>query len=141
MPYADPARQREYMRRWIADRRTGWITANGPCTDCETWDELEVDHADASLKVSHRVWSWARERREAELTKCVVRCTACHKQKSLAAGDYSHLGENNWSAKLTVDDVLMIRASALSLRALARQLKVDYTLIWQVRTRRIWKHV
>ena len=36
----------------------------------------------AAIKISHRIWSWARERREAELLKCVARCKPCHKNKS-----------------------------------------------------------
>ena len=44
-------------------------------------------------------------------------------------------------AKLTGSDVLQIRSSALSGPVLAAQLGVDRTLIWQIRARRIWRHI
>lgn len=90
MPYADPERQREYQRRWKAERRAKWIRENGPCIDCGTWEKLEIDHADASTKTSHRIWSWSKVRREAELVKCVVRCDPCHQVKSLAQDNPSY---------------------------------------------------
>jgi hypothetical protein len=140
MPYKDPERQREYMRQWVASRRAEWLAMNGPCVDCKSWADLEVDHVDASAKVTHRVWSWSKVRREAELAKCVVRCTSCHQKKTLAAGEVPR-GEGNGMAKLTAGDVLLIRSSLLSLRVLAVQLKVDYSLVWQVRARKIWQHI
>lgn len=106
--------------------------------DCGSREALEVDHVDASTKVTHRVWSWSASRREGELAKCVVRCAPCHKKKS--AGEQSR-GEALPQAKLTEADVLMIRASKLTLRALAAQLGVDHTLVWQVRKRKIWQHI
>ena len=138
MPYKDPAAKREYMRKWMAARRRAWLQREGPCVDCGSLDDLQVDHVDAAVKVSHRIWSWARERREAELAKCVVRCDPCHKKKS--AGEKLR-GEESGMAKLTGSDVLQIRSSALSGPVLAAQLGVDRTLIWQIRARRIWRHI
>lgn len=83
MPYVDPDRRREYARDWMAKRRAEWFQANGPCFDCGTWEDLELDHIDPALKVSHRIWSWAKERREAELAKCVARCRSCHLKKTI----------------------------------------------------------
>lgn len=100
---------------------------------------MEVDHVDAATKVTHRVWSWAALRREAELAKCVVRCTDCHKKKS--AGEKHNAGEANPAAKLTEAGVLLIRGSSRSLRSLATELGVDYTLVWQVRQRKVWQHI
>jgi hypothetical protein len=84
MPYKDVAKQREYKRIWIAKRRTDWLSANGPCVDCGSWEKLEVDHENPTLKVTHRIWSWTRSRREVELAKCKIRCKACHKIKTIA---------------------------------------------------------
>jgi hypothetical protein len=139
MPYADPAKQAEYQRAWMAKRRVAWIEASGPCVDCGSWENPEVDHVDASTKVEHRVWSWAAPRREAELAKCVVRCTDCHKQKS--AGEKNNAGEDNPMAKLTEEGVRLIRSSSRSLRDLADELGVDYSLVGQVRRGQIWKHI
>lgn len=87
MPYKDKAAQRAYQRDWMKQRRQAWFEANGPCVDCGASEHLEVDHADASLKVAHRVWSWAEDRRLAELEKCVVRCQSCHKKKTKLNGE------------------------------------------------------
>jgi hypothetical protein len=86
MPYADPARQREFQARWIAQRRAEWF-AGKTCSDCGTPDDLHLDHRDPKLKVSHRIWSWSRARREVELAKCVARCEPCHLIKTRAGGE------------------------------------------------------
>lgn len=140
MPYSDPQKQREYQRQWVAARRSNWIAENGPCTDCGTWDDLEIDHIDARTKVDHRIWSWSVERRETELAKCVVRCDPCHRRKTVAAGECAR-GEANGATKITADNVRMIRSSPLSGPALGTLLGVDRTLIWQIRARRIWRHI
>lgn len=81
MPYADPERQREYMRNWIAARRAAWLEGKS-CVVCGSQEDLEVDHIDRMSKVDHRIWSWAHERREAELVKCQVLCQVHHKEKT-----------------------------------------------------------
>ena len=86
MPYKDPKKrrafQREYQKKWIAQRRDEWLIANGPCVECGSWENLQIDHKDPNTKVSHRIWSWAKERREAELAKCQAMCEKCHNKKS-----------------------------------------------------------
>ncbi len=52
-----------------------------------------------------------------------------------------HAGEKNKAAKLTDAAVRKIRKSSDSTSTLAKKYGVDYTLIWQVRKRKIWKHV
>lgn len=44
-------------------------------------------------------------------------------------------------AKLTEEDVRLIRTSPRSLRDLATELRVDYSLVWQVRAGKIWQHI
>lgn len=83
MPYVDPAVQNAYQRRRLAARRRAWLEVNGPCVQCGSTVNLEVDHIDPATKVDHKVWSWRRERREAELAKCQVLCVRCHRAKSL----------------------------------------------------------
>jgi len=82
VPYRDKEAQREYQRRWMARRREDWLSANGPCVKCGSWDDLEVDHIDPSKKVSHKVWSWREDRRLEELAKCQVLCRNCHYAKT-----------------------------------------------------------
>lgn len=104
MPYADPDAKRAYQREWWNRRRTEWIAEHGPCIDCGGAVDLEVDHVDASTKVSHRIWSWSKVRREAELAKCVVRCHDCHGRKSTIERDRGFV-----PTKLTFEQVGEIR--------------------------------
>jgi 5-methylcytosine-specific restriction endonuclease McrA len=77
---------REYQRKWAARRRSAWITANGPCVKCGSWDDLEADHIDrASKSIEPRaLWSMSPRNplRIAELPKLQVLCFECHKEKS-----------------------------------------------------------
>lgn len=73
-------RQREYQRQWVAQRRSVYF-ADKACVDCGATERLELDHEDPAQKVSHRIWSWAQERRDAEIAKCVVRCADCHRER------------------------------------------------------------
>jgi hypothetical protein len=140
VPYKDPEHKLAWQRQRNAERRQNWLEANGPCVDCGSWECLEVDHVDASLKVSHKVWSWREERRLAELSKCVVRCHSCHLKKTRLKGEYAH-GETHGNVKLTHVDVLAIRASGESYRKLAQRYNVDHTLIYQIKKRKIWTHI
>lgn len=83
MPYKDRLKQLEYQRQWIAQRRAQWLQQNGPCVVCGSKENLEVDHIDPTQKVTHKVWSLALEKREAELSKCQVLCADCHLKKTV----------------------------------------------------------
>lgn len=117
VPYKDKEKQREYQRKWMAKRRGEWIQKNGPCVDCASWEDLEIDHIDPSskdarLKGEHRrgtssVFSWSSERREVELAKCIVRCCECHKNKSRSE---AMRGEENGMSLLTEERVREIRS-------------------------------
>jgi 5-methylcytosine-specific restriction endonuclease McrA len=85
MPFKSLAARRRYARDWMRRRRESWLAANGPCRQCGATADLEVDHIDPAQKVSHAVWSWSAARREAELAKCQVLCSTCHKKKTAAA--------------------------------------------------------
>ena len=78
MPYKSAAKQRTYQRKWWRRRRQDWIRANGPCARCGRWDTLHLHHRDPTTKVSHKVWSWSKVRRDAELAKCEVLCRFHH---------------------------------------------------------------
>lgn len=79
MPYADPRRQRAYQRRWYRRRRERFF-ADKCCQWCGSTESLELHHADPEAKETHRIWSWSRKRREAELGKCIVVCRQCHQE-------------------------------------------------------------
>lgn len=90
MPYKDLERQRAFQREAAAKRRAAWLAKNGPCRECGSWNDLEVDHIDPSQKTNHRIWSWSEERRATELAKCQVLCGPCHKAKTVAALEKTH---------------------------------------------------
>jgi hypothetical protein len=75
---------RTYQAAWVQRRRAEWLAANGPCVQCGSADQLEVDHIDRGEKLSHRIWSWTPARRDAELAKCQVLCAECHREKTAA---------------------------------------------------------
>jgi hypothetical protein len=93
MPFKDPAERRRYNREWMARRRAEWF-AGKTCVDCGATERLEVHHRDPEQKISHRVWTWADDRREAELAKCEPLCRPCHfkRHKRVAA----HGGERRY---------------------------------------------
>lgn len=77
MPLVGQAK-REYQRNWVADRRSEWFSDKS-CNHCGATENLELNHKDPSTKVTHRIWSWSKEKREEELAKCEPLCEACHK--------------------------------------------------------------
>lgn len=81
MGYLDPERQRAYLREWMRARRAEWLADKG-CVWCGATANLQIDHIDRTQKVSHRVWSWSRPKRDAELAKCQVLCKPCHLRKT-----------------------------------------------------------
>ncbi len=83
MGYADPDRQRDYQRRWAAERRAAFFV-DQCCSDCGVGERLELHHVDPSKKVSHSIWSWGERRRRSEIDKCVVLCVDCHRKHTAA---------------------------------------------------------
>ena len=81
------SRARAYTK--IKRLRQEWLIANGPCT-CGSWESLEVHHVDPATKVSHRIWSWSKEKREEELKKCMVLCHDCHLEETTARRRCGH---------------------------------------------------
>lgn len=79
MPLSGQAK-RDYQREWVATRRAAYLHGRS-CVLCGSAENLEFDHANPEHKVSHRVWSWSRERLEAELAKCVILCRRCHQER------------------------------------------------------------
>jgi hypothetical protein len=53
------------------------------CADCGSKENLELDHVYRQTKITHRIWSWSKQRQEEELAKCVARCHTCHVKKTL----------------------------------------------------------
>lgn len=140
MPFKDPEVQRKYLRERCARLRRDWLLANGPCVDCDSWDQLEVDHVDSKTKITHRVWTWTEERRSLELAKCVVRCHDCHVQKTGARQEYAH-GTENGRSRISEEEVWLIRRSSESTRVLAKRFDIGQRHIQKIRSGEKWKHL
>lgn len=94
MPYIDAAAQREYQRKWKAARRHEYLETRGnKCEECDSREDLEFHHRNRDEKLSHNIWSWRRERIEAELVKCDLLCSKCHLKETFRErkwGVYTH---------------------------------------------------
>lgn len=86
MPLTGDAK-REYQLVWMNRRREAWLVEQGPCTQCGSWNKLEVDHVNPEEKVLNpaKLWSLSPNNpvRIAELAKCQVLCEACHEAKTI----------------------------------------------------------
>ena len=79
-----PEEQKAYQAGWMAGRRSMWFRLNGPCVQCGSDKNLELDHINPEDKVTHNVWSFSKDKMEEELSKCQVLCNSCHKRKTAA---------------------------------------------------------
>lgn len=79
MPYTDAQAQRDYQRRWVAERRALFFSEK-ECEWCGARDRLELHHRDVTKKENHAIWSWGEARRLAEIAKCLVLCRGCHQR-------------------------------------------------------------
>lgn len=82
MPYKDRKVRNAYCLEWVRKRRRAWFDIHNQCAECGSTENLELDHIDPATKVDHKLWSWSRERRDAELAKCHALCLDCHKKKT-----------------------------------------------------------
>lgn len=73
---------RNYQREWVRKRRKAYFD-DKVCAKCSNSSNLELHHTDPSTKVSHKIWSWSKEKRDKELEKCIVLCYDCHKLETI----------------------------------------------------------
>ena len=128
---------KKYQREWAAKRRA--IFFNGQsCAKCNSTLDLELDHIDPDLKISHAIWSWKKSRREVEISKCQVLCHDCHQQKSAAYCRTLMLGKpNRYCRKLTDEQANSIRcklADGKTERSIAKEFNVSKTTVHSVKT-------
>lgn len=82
-----------WKRHYIKRRTEVLAMMGGQCVECESKDQLEIDHVDPETKsfsvgefITH---SW--EKIEPELKKCQLLCQDCHRKKSLTDGSLDKL--------------------------------------------------
>lgn len=137
--------KRDYQKAWMQKRRQAWIDENGPCIDCGSFEDLEVDHVDATTKKFNpaQIWSRKAEVRLAELAKCVVRCNSCHVVKTVLNKETSHFKEAHPSAYFTQEivDEIRIRYAAknISIRKLAEEYNSSRATIHDILKFKTWK--
>ena len=144
MPYKDKNKQREYQRLRVAKRRSDWFQENGPCKECNSWENLEVDHINSSLKTMNpaAIWSRSEEVRNKELAKCQVLCHDCHVLKTIECKDSSH-GENHYKSILNDKQVLWLRKQYLNnvkFTEMSKELKISPDTARQA-VRKGWTHL
>lgn len=81
--------RREYQRKWIANRRYEFFKDKN-CVNCLSTVDLQLHHINPQEKESHRIWSWTKERRIAEIAKCKVLCKDCHKDEHRSKSTPEH---------------------------------------------------
>jgi 5-methylcytosine-specific restriction endonuclease McrA len=77
---------RVYMlERYRRLRDEAIVRLGGHCVNCGSENSLEFDHIDPSTKefTIASGWSTTEERLSAELNKCQLLCSDCHKEKSI----------------------------------------------------------
>lgn len=139
----DKEKQSEYQLNWMNSRRDEWINENGPCAECKSSEDLEVDHIDPETKTWEpaQIWSRKKEDRDKELAKCQVLCHDCHLEKTKEFLSSMWSGELSISSKLSEDQVKEIRTSSLSGVQLAQIYGVHKTTISDIRLYKTWKHI
>lgn len=71
--------QKQYQKEWRNKHRDDAVKQLGSvCCICSSTLFLEFHHQDPRKKIDHRIWSWSKERREAEIAKCKLYCKTHH---------------------------------------------------------------
>lgn len=71
--------KRNHQKAWRAKNRSDWFRGRR-CAFCQSHDDLVLHHTEPHKKITHRVWSWGKERRKKELETCIALCNKCHKK-------------------------------------------------------------
>lgn len=138
MPYKDLNIQREYQNRWVQNRRLEWLKENGPCVDCGGIENLQVDHVDPTQKITHRIWSWSKERRDKELLKCLVRCKECHVEKGRRNGDNFNLINAVLTEDLVKEIKHLLSTSKLTQVEIGEKFGVDHSTVSLIHRKKSW---
>lgn len=83
---------RNYQRNWVAKRRAKFFE-DKLCLKCGGQYKLELHHRNRNEKVTHKIWSWSKERQLVEIAKCDILCDSCHQlqtNKQFNFKNYKH---------------------------------------------------
>ncbi len=133
MAHTPETRRRSYEK--TKQRRVDWFSQNGPCKECGSHDQLELDHIDPSTKIHHSIWSWSEDRRLAELSKCQPLCRTCHYEKTANQAKQKMFGRAQYHKRIIsdsqLDDIKVLKEFGFSLRNLGEIYGVDHSVIRQ----------
>lgn len=76
MPYKDKNARRTYQRRWMAQRRSDYLT-NHPCLECGATKNLIIISKGKFRDyktTAHTIWSYTAREREKRLKGTIVLC-------------------------------------------------------------------
>lgn len=112
--------------------RRKWFKENGPCQQCGSDQNLELDHINPEEKVCHTVWSWTPMRRALELKKCQVLCRSCHRKKTALNRERNNGAIVKKLRKISDKQVLkavLLRQMGWTTRRIAVKFKVSHSVI------------
>ena len=80
----DKERDRVYqLERYRKLRAETLSFLGGKCSECESTDDLQIDHIDPATKaLTSSQWGVAKKRLLEEVAKCQLLCRSCHKKKT-----------------------------------------------------------
>jgi 5-methylcytosine-specific restriction endonuclease McrA len=146
--YKDRETRNRYQLEWIKRRRLAWITENGPCEECGSQEDLEVDHRDPGQKLLQPAVLWSmsphNRKRIDELLKCRVLCKECHTEKTNLELQETRQGELNWNTNLTeedVRDIRRLRGEGLTYTQIAVQFQLSKSGVANICKFARWTHV
>ncbi len=84
MAYKTKQDKLKYHLKWKKLRRDKYIKENGPCWNCGSDKDLEIDHIDPLQKKIRAGDLWSRSKKVVaqELSKCQILCRVCHAKKT-----------------------------------------------------------
>jgi 5-methylcytosine-specific restriction endonuclease McrA len=134
-----------YQLEWMKGRRQAWLLANGPCAECGSWEELEVDHIDPAEKKINPALLWSlspvNPKRIAELAKCQGLCRTHHRVKTRTYLAVRLGGVRAPTASLTSKKLVQVRAllaAGTGGSEIARQLNISKYAISRVKLRKAY---
>jgi len=133
MGYKNKDKQKEYQKNWYHKRRNEFFK-DKLCVQCDSKDNLELDHINPMEKITHKIFFWCKEKFDKENEKCQILCNKCHKLKT-----------RKEKAKLTEVEVKEIRrlyeTEKISTYKLAKIFSISRRSIYNILNRKEWKDI
>lgn len=137
------------LRRYHKRRADAILQLGGKCNHCGLTENLNFDHIDAATKEFDigQLLTAKKSKLPAELAKCQLLCTSCHKIKTALNKDIAQIGILNPASKLTEAQVIEARSTYMSrskefgVRALAKKYGVSHATMQMAISRKTWKHI